>query len=297
MQPPMHAAAPAGDVGQPATRQRHDPAEGWSDQSTWQGPEANLSKAAAAAAAVTADPAAAAQVSTLPEEVLHTATNESLHPRSPQQQQQQDTLATGDTTTTTSSSSSATTTSSSQDQDSPGLLGRLKQTAQQLRDLLYPALGAGPAAHQPAWLTWPDADPVGSVNGILAGLWPELSTAVGQLVKEQVDQLLPTLLQPQEQAGAGATTGASTSTSTSSSSSGGASHASPPNSSSSSGGLLRDLKLTGLDLGAVPLRLEGVKVYRQPGEDSLMLEAHVAWGSEAVVRGGGWEGGGAGSRG
>jgi len=48
--------------------------------------------------------------------------------------------------------------------------------------------------------------------------------------------------------------------------------------------VLVGLSLDGLDLGASPPRLEGVKAYERTREDEIMLEAPVVWVSGLSVR-------------
>eukprot|EP00775_Hariotina_reticulata_P004857 gene4857-5102_t len=100
----------------------------------------------------------------------------------------------------------------------------------------------------PPWTKWPDYGRANNINALVRALWPSLSNAVEE---QLVMQMVPALLSD-----AAKTYGA---------------------------GYIKNLELSQFDLGSIPPRLDGFKVYEESDDEQLMLEVAAAWGSLAKV--------------
>ncbi|KAF6259938.1 hypothetical protein COO60DRAFT_1700585 [Scenedesmus sp. NREL 46B-D3] len=100
----------------------------------------------------------------------------------------------------------------------------------------------------PPWTKWPDYDRLNNTNALLAGLWPSVSEAVRQQLLDMVPGMMQ---QAAKDYGAG---------------------------------YLTDLRLVDFELGELPPRLDGMKVYDDHvGDMQLMMEVAASWGSSSKV--------------
>lgn len=86
-----------------------------------------------------------------------------------------------------------------------------------------------------------------NINAIIAGLWPNVSSAAAELIREQAE---PIIADAVKQYGRG---------------------------------IVEAVNLDVLDLGKHPLKLSAMKTYPS-GEEQIIMEAPVSWGSSLKVR-------------